>query len=388
VCHNFTPEAGTIVSSDVNDVLNDPEIDIIVEAMGGTEPARTLMRDSKAHVVTANKALLAEALPELSRLFSRSPRSARRLGFEAAVAGGVPVIRALQSSLGADNLTSITGIMNGTTNFILSKMDAEGKSYASVLAEAQAAGFAEADPTADVEGHDARNKLVLLTALATGLFVPPAKIRTVGITAVSDWDFAALREQGLTIKLLGSMLMFAPAAEGATPSPPPMRLLDLFVSPSVVGRTSAFGLTAGPMNLIRTRGDSTGTLAFYGAGAGRFATANSVVSDMVNIAKGTASTVIPRPRPRKLGLTLKQSSETARGWYLRGPKDAVELTSVALWRQGRSIRPVGPAGGDTKAFMVDGVSFPELAGLARRVAAKATGSNLVMFPVDSSSNGW
>lgn len=394
-CHGFEPEAGTRVTANLDDVITDADLDIVVEAMGGIEPAKSIFLNSKAHIVTANKALLANEFPAINKAFRSKKRGQRRLGYEASVAGGVPIIRALQSSLLSDTIHGVAGIMNGTTNFILSKMAAEGKAYADVLKEAQEAGFAEADPTADVEGHDARNKLVLLTALTTGLYVPPSKIRTTGITCVSDWDFDAVSRlggAGYTIKLLGSVTRFSgPAGATASTSDEPSQgsnLLDLLVSPSVVSKESAFGLTNGAMNLVRVHGENTGVTAYYGAGAGRYATANSIVADMLNIAKGTSTgPAFPRPTPKKLGTTLRVQDSHKRDWYIRGPGKVLEAVGLSLWRQGMGVSPIigGPDSASTKAILANGASHAEISGLLRRLSSKAENSadvsGVVCFPV-------
>jgi hypothetical protein len=177
------------------------------------------------------------------------------------------------------------------------------------------------------------------------------------------------------IKLLVSMTAFSPAPsseeskEGPTK---PVTLLDLFVSPVIVPKGSAFGLTSGAMNLVRVNGQNTGVTAYYGAGAGRYATANSIVSDMVNMAKGTAiGPAFPRPKPAKTGTTVRMDNGFQQDWYLRGPAQAVETVALSLWRQGHAISPVGPTTGDNRAVTAAGVSHSALQGLLKRVAAKA-----------------
>lgn len=400
---DFEVEPGTSVTADPLAVLDDPEIDIVVEVIGGTgAPARDLVFGAAArgkHVVTANKALLADALPDVRRAFS----SRRQLGFEAAVAGGVPVIRAMQESLLVDSVTGVAGIMNGTTNYCLSAMASEGKSYGDVLAAAQAAGFAEADPTADVEGFDARNKLVLLTQLAFGTWVPPARVRTTGITGVTAFDMAAAAAGGFTIKLLGVSELFdegggaavgdaAAAANVAAAAPPssnpsvdgapPLRrrLLDIFVSPALVPVNSALGRTGGALNLVQVDSAALGRTTFAGAGAGRFPTANSIVADLFAIAKGTnAKRPFPRAPPAKVGLALKPSDAREHTFFVRGPARLADLLSVALWRQGRSVSPCGvpdaTANPDkVKAFLVV-ASARELTSLIRRAARKVAGED-------------
>lgn len=411
---DFAVEPGTVVTADPQAVLGDPSIDIVVEVIGGTgAPAKDLVLGAAAagkHVVTANKALLAEQVPALRKAFTGrgGKKRARYLGYEAAVAGGIPIIRTLQEGLLPDSIQGVAGIMNGTTNYMLTAMADSGAAYADVLRDAQAAGFAETDPTADVEGHDARNKLVLLAQLAHGVWVPPAKVRTTGITGVSAFDVAAARAvgAGYTIKLLGVAQAFdepapAPAADGAaggaaaaaaaSPARPGKRLLDLWVSPALVPCGSPLATTGGALNMIQVDSASLGRTTYLGAGAGRFPTANSVVADMTAIALGTiAPQPFPRPAPERVaqpdgtpGLRLVVSDALKRTFYVRAPARLADLLGVALWRQGRTFTPAIPAGApaggsgsgsgasadsEPRALLVPAVSHHELSVLLRRVA--------------------
>ena len=397
---DFSPEAHTVVTSDPAAVLSDPSIDIVVEAIGGTgSPARELVLGAAAagkHVVTANKALLAAALPDVRRAF---PSKRVALGYEASVAGGVPVIRALTHSLLGDSPTSVAGIMNGTTNFILTAMAGGGKSFAEALAEAQAAGFAEADPSGDVEGHDARNKLVLLTQLAYGVWVPPAQVRTAGIAGVTAFDVAAAAAQGFAVKLLGVSRLFPGdggggsggggegggegGGGGAAAAAKQRLLLDAFVSPALVPLGSPMAGTGGAHNLLYIDSPALGRVGFSGPGAGRDATATSILADMVSIARGThGPKPFPRPPPARQGLSIKPSATLKRDTYVRAPAQLADLLSVALWRQGRAVTPVGaPAaaaaaaagGGPVKAFCVH-ASAAELESLVARGAKKVGGA--------------
>lgn len=296
----------------------------------------------------------------------------------------------MQESLLVDSITGIAGIMNGTTNYCLTAMASEGKSYGDVLAAAQAAGFAEADPTADVEGLDARNKLVLLTQLAFGTWVPPARVRTTGITGVTAFDMAAAAAGGFTIKLLGvSELFDESSADGGAAAPmsdlsgdaPPLlrkRFLDIFVSPALVPINSPLGRTGGALNLVQVDSTALGRTTFSGAGAGRFPTANSIVADLLAIAKGTnAKRPFPRAPPSKVGLAIKPSDAREHTFFVRGPAPLANLLSVALWRQGRSVSPCGVPDENPdkyKAFLVD-ASARELTSLIRRAARKVAGAD-------------
>ena len=347
------------------------------------------------HVVSANKALLAAALPEVRRAFSSR---ARQLGYEAAVCGGVPVVRALQHGLAPDACSRVVGILNGTTNHILCAMGAgAGATYADALAGAQAAGFAETDPSSDVLGLDARNKLVLLAQLAFGAWVPPERVRTEGIAGVTPFDWAAAGAAGYVIKLLGIAEQYADAPAGggdaaetppadapaggsdeasAAPARPPRTkaLLDMCVTPALVARGGPLAVTHGASNLVHVDSTALQRTTLSGQGAGRAPTAASVFADLLAIAKGTnGRTPFPRPTPARVGRSLKASDTLRRTFYVRGPPALVHLLSLVLWRQGSRVQPCGaPHGGApaAEAFVVAGVSHRELASLVRRAARK------------------
>ena len=266
-----------------------PEIDVIVEVMGGDEPARTLVLAALANgraVVTANKHLLAHHGPDLERA-SRAADSPLR--FEASVAAGIPVLGPLALDLAGNRIARVRGIVNGTTNFILTAMAREGRDYADVLAEAQARGYAEADPTADVEGLDAVNKLVILVRLAFGAWIDPASIGNrpgtttgapgaPGITGVTAGDIAALAGEGRALRLLATARL---AEDGA---------LEASVVPTAVPAGSPFGRCDGVLNRVEVDAEPVGRVAFEGPGAGGSATASAVLGDLVAIARGLGST--------------------------------------------------------------------------------------------------
>jgi len=270
-------------------LVGDPDVDLIVELMGGLEPARTLVLAALAtgkHVVTANKALIASHGPELEAA-ARTTGGALR--FEAAVGGGIPVLGPLASELAANRIISVRGIVNGTTNFILTAMAGEGRGYGDVLADAQARGYAEADPTADVEGHDAVAKLVILARLAFGMWLDPAAVATrldradgspgrAGITGVTGEDVAAAAAEGRAIKLVASA---AVASDG---------VVEAGVLPALLPLTSALGRTDGVVNRIEIDGVPVGRVAFEGPGAGGPATSSAVLGDLLAIARGGGST--------------------------------------------------------------------------------------------------
>jgi homoserine dehydrogenase len=265
-----------------------PDTDVVVELMGGDEPARTLIAAAlvagKA-VVTANKHVLAHHGPELEAIARRTGAALR---FEAAVGGGIPVLGPLALDLAANQVEAVRGIVNGTTNFILSAMAAEGRAYAAILADAQAAGYAEADPSGDVEGGDAVNKLVVLARLAFGRWLDPGTIRVApllaggalglpGVTGVTAEDIAAAAAAGFAIKLIASARRAGAAIAGA-------------VLPSAVPLAAPLGRTDGVLNRIEVVASPVGTVAFSGPGAGGPATASAVLGDLIALARGAGST--------------------------------------------------------------------------------------------------
>ncbi len=412
--HDFTVEAGTTVTSDVSAITGDAGLDIVVEVLGGKDPALDVLRAAAAkgqHAVTANKALLAEHLPSLDAAFAGSRTTARRgcnalLGYEAAVAGGVPVIRALRDSLLPDTITRVHGVLNGTTNYILTKMAAEGTSYAAALAAAQAAGFAEADPSADVLGEDAANKLVILAKLAFGVYVHPFHVPTTGITLVKDVDFQLAHEFGYTIKLVGSATLVPPrkgeARAGALSKPrvhSKPSMLDMFVSPMLVPESSPIGATAGADNIVLVDGAASGTTSYSGAGAGRYPTANSVVADMVAIATnsmGAKPFPRPPPVPRRAGggVKLTTNNDVSRWWYVRGPTGVVGDVTRRAWEHlvffSSAAREAHGMGMD--AVVLAELTFKQVDALVRRAEAKAAAGGVaggasvaestIIFPVD------
>ena len=265
-----------------------PDTDVIVELMGGEEPAATLLAAALAAgkgVVTANKHVIAH---HGSALEAAARHADAPLRFEAAVGGGIPVLGPLATDLAANRIAAVRGIVNGTTNYILTAMTDEGRGYEEVLAAAQAAGYAEADPSGDVEGHDAVNKLVILARLAFGTWLAPADVATMaaegpgagspGITGVTADDIAAAGAAGQVVKLIAS------AHRG------PNGTVEAAVLPTAVPGDSAFGRTSGVMNRIEIDAEPVGTVAFSGPGAGGPATSSAVLADLMAIARGLGST--------------------------------------------------------------------------------------------------
>lgn len=267
---------GVRVVDDVSRVIGDPEVDIVVEMIGGIDAARRIVLDSLAagkHIVTANKALLAE---HGSEIFAKAREADRAVAFEASVAGGVPIISALSVGLAANQIQSLTAILNGTCNYILTKMTREGVSYADALADAQALGYAEADPTLDVDGTDTAHKLAILAQLAFGANAAIADIPRQGIDRLQLADLKYAGELGHAIKLLA----VAKWANGAG--------LELRVAPMLVKRGSPLAEVHGPYNAVRVVGDAVGDVLFQGRGAGMMPTASAVVGDIIDVAAGRA----------------------------------------------------------------------------------------------------
>jgi homoserine dehydrogenase len=294
--------------ADAGAVLDDPEISIVVELVGGLEPARSLMLRAMAagkHVVTANKALLAHHGPEL---FGEARRNGVLLGFEAAVAGGIPLIRAVKDGLAANRIGSVFGIVNGTCNYILSKMTDEGRDFAEILKEAQAHGYAEADPALDIEGTDSAHKLQILATLAFRTSVDLKDIYTEGITAVSRHDVEDAAELGYRIKLLA----IAKASDGG---------IEVRVHPTMIPANSPMAAVSGVFNAVFITGDNVGNLMFYGRGAGQLPTASAVWSDTLEMARRVAQgipalpTDLPSIRPEPL--PLRAMGEIRTEYFLR-----------------------------------------------------------------------
>ncbi|MDP2211302.1 MAG: homoserine dehydrogenase [Candidatus Aquicultor sp.] len=258
-------------SGDANEVINHPDVDIVVEVIGGIEPAYTFIKnalENGKHVVTANKALMASrggALLELAE------RKGVDLFFEASVGGGIPIIRPLKYSLVGNTISRVMGIVNGTTNYILTKMVDEGMPLEAALKEAQELGFAEADPTADVEGHDAAAKIAILASIAFNSRVVAEQVYTEGIMDITQADIAYAKEMGYAIKLLA----LAKEDEDG---------VDVRVHPAMIPADHPLAQVSGVMNAIFIEGDAVGEVMFYGPGAGSLPAASAIVGDVFEVA--------------------------------------------------------------------------------------------------------
>lgn len=262
-----------VLVHDYETIVNDPEVDIVVEVMGGLEPAHTFVKralEAGKSVATSNKALVAKFGPELMDIARNKNIN---FLFEASCGGGIPIIRALNQSLTADQIDEVTGILNGTTNYMLTKMDMEGSRFESVLKEAQEKGYAEADPTADVEGYDACRKIAILSSLAYGKFLNYEKIHTEGITRITPEDMEYARAMGMSIKLLATSRKLSEDSYYAV------------VAPFLVGKNNPLYSVNDVYNGIFVHGNVLGDAMFYGSGAGKLPTASAVVADVVDEAK-------------------------------------------------------------------------------------------------------
>jgi homoserine dehydrogenase len=273
-----------LLCTDPAAVVDDPAVDIVVEVMGGLEPARSLILRAIAAgkpVVTANKAVIARYGEEIAA--AAAERGVYVL-LEAAVGGGIPIIEPLKQSLGANRIERVSGIINGTTNYILSRMAAEGADYEAVLADAQRLGYAEADPAADVQGGDAADKIAILTGLAYGGSVPRDAIPTEGIDRLDARDVAYADKLGFVVKLLAVSQRIDPAHGSSTPSSDNIQWLDVRVHPTLVPRNHPLAGVNGVNNAILVEGEPVGQVMFFGPGAGAGPTASAVVADILNIA--------------------------------------------------------------------------------------------------------
>ena len=302
-------EKGVLIEK-AEDILNDPDIDIVIELIGGYEPAKKFILkaiENGKNVVTANKALLAVHGEEI---YKAAAAKNVDIGFEGSVGGGIPIIRVLKEGLAANNILSIYGIINGTSNYILSKMTNEGKAFSDVLSEAQRLGYAEADPTFDIEGIDSAHKLAVLTTLAFGTPVKFDNIYTEGITKVTPLDIEYAKEFGYKIKLLAISKM----DNGE---------IEVRVHPTMVPNEYLISTVEGVFNAIYISGDAVGDTMFYGRGAGDMPTGSAVVSDIIEIArdiinnsKGRVPSAAFQLNERK-ALKIKKMDDIVCPFYLR-----------------------------------------------------------------------
>lgn len=298
---------------DVDVIINDPEIEVVVEVMGGVEPAFTFVKralEAGKSVCTSNKALVAAHGPELLEMAKK-----RNLNFmfEASVGGGIPIIRPLNQSLTADEITKITGILNGTTNYILTKMDKEGSTYEETLKEAQELGYAERNPEADVEGFDACRKIAILTSLAYGSTVKFEEIRTEGITKITTKDFKYAEKLGYVVKLLATSCKENDKVYAIT-------------APFMINSTHPLYNVNDVLNGIYIHDNVIGNVMFFGAGAGKLPTASAVVADVVDCVKHKGKNVMTVWSVEKL--ELGDADDEVRKFFVRVKGNVSDLSAV------------------------------------------------------------
>lgn len=307
------------VVHDVNVILEDDEVSIICETMGGVGAAYRFTRqalESGKSVCTSNKELVAAHAPEL--LAIAKEKNCNYL-FEASVGGGIPIIRPLNYSLTAEKIEGITGILNGTTNYILSKMEKEGADFDDVLRKAQEKGYAERNPEADVEGHDACRKIAILSSLMLGKNVDSNKIYTEGITRITPADFIYSKAAGMSIKLLAISKAADPEAESA---------LQAMVAPFMIGEEHPLRMVNGVFNAVCVRGNMLGDSMYYGQGAGKLPTASAVVSDVIDCARHQGRTIMCFWDQKDAELV--DIRETERAFFVRAKADAAEKVKEAF----------------------------------------------------------
>ena len=304
VVHNINKKRDVNISLSDNpdDILNDSEIDIVVELMGGVEKPYEIVKKALSNgksVVTANKALLAYHRYELQELAGEIP-----FMYEASTAGGIPIIGALRNGLSANHIDSIMGIMNGTCNYMLTKMINNGALYDDILKESQELGYAEADPTFDVGGFDAAHKLLILASIAYGIDAKPEDILIEGIENITDTDVEFAKEFGYEIKLLGIAKKIGDGVE-------------LRVHSTLIPQDSMIAKVDGVMNAITVVGDRVGETMYYGAGAGGDATASAVISDIIDIARGNQGPMLGYKKSLESGLRLLDRDDITSKYYIR-----------------------------------------------------------------------
>ncbi len=343
---------GMTLTTDAFAVVAQPDIDIVVELIGGYEPARELVLGAIAngkHVVTANKALIAKHGNEI---FEAAQAQGVIVAFEAAVAGGIPIIKALREGLAANRIEWVAGIINGTGNFILTEMRDKGRDFAEVLAEAQALGYAEADPTFDIEGIDAAHKLTIIAAIAFGIPLQFDKVYTEGIAHITREDVGYAEQLGYRIKHLGLTRRTE-------------RGIELRVHPTLIPQRRLIANVNGVMNAVLVKGDAVGPTLYYGAGAGREPTASAVVADLVDVTR--TLTTDPENRVPHLAfqpdalsdIPVLSMDEVETAYYLRmqlvdRPGVLADITRI-LGDQGISIEAVlqkEPVGGASDVSLI------------------------------------
>jgi homoserine dehydrogenase len=334
----------SMITTDLNSIVSDPEINIVIEVMGGIEPARTLILEAiknKKSVITANKALLATHGHEL---FNAADAAKVDLYYEAAVAGAIPIIRSMRESLAGDQITRVMGIVNGTTNYILTKMHEEGRAFDDVLKEAQALGYAEADPTADIEGHDAAAKAALLASLAFHSTVTIDEVYCEGISAITIDDVNAAKAMGSVIKLLA-------IAELTVKDE-----ISVRVHPVMLPSSHPLASVRNAFNAVYVESEAAGQLMFYGRGAGGAPTASAILGDLVAVTRHRAYSTVGYGESDYADLDIAPVGDVKSQFFVRlhvADKSGV-LASIAQVFAGEkiSIQTVRQAGLGSDAELV------------------------------------
>jgi homoserine dehydrogenase len=323
------PIGNAIRSKNADDIINDPEIQIVIELVGGTTFAKDLVLralSSGKHVVTANKKLLAEYGPDI---FEMAQRNSASVFFEASVGGGMPVIKAIREAMIGNEILSIKTIINGTCNYILTRMERDGLTFDAALREAQTAGFAEADPTLDIGGGDSGHKVAIMASLVTDAYVPFKSIPIEGITGISADDISFAKEMGYRIKLLGVIKTSPDRAD-----------VDVRVHPAMLHNHHILASVSNEFNAVLLEGDAVGNMLLYGKGAGQMPTASAVISDIIDVARN-----IKASSPQRIPM----------GYYSRGHEIAIRPIDEILSRyylrftvmdKPRVLAPIAAALGD------------------------------------------
>jgi homoserine dehydrogenase len=351
--------APELLTTDAASLVTRPDVDIVVELIGGIEPARTLLLTalkSGKSVVTANKELLAR---QAAALHDAARTGGADLQYEAGVAGAIPLLRALRESLAGDTVRSVLGIVNGTTNYILDRMDSSGAGFADALAEAQALGYAEADPTADIEGLDAAAKAAILASLAFHTQVTAADVHTEGISGVTAADIASAQALGCVVKLLA----ICERCDGG---------ISARVHPAMIPRVHPLAAVREAYNAVFVEAESAGRLMFYGAGAGGQPTASAVLGDIVAVARSQLAGMSGSVRPVYAGLPVVPIGEALTRYYVALDVDdrpgVLAPVAAMFAKHGVSIKAVRMIGRDDNAHLVIVTHTAREAALAATVA--------------------
>jgi homoserine dehydrogenase len=336
-----------LMTLDWQEVVRDPRVQVVIELVGGTTIARTMVLTALGlgkPVITANKALLAAHGPEL---FAAASRHGANLYYEASVAGGIPIIKVVRESLVGNRFERIFGIVNGTCNYILTRMKREGADFSDVLADAQRLGYAEAEPSLDVDGHDAAHKIGILASLAHGFWIKQGDIHVEGIRAITKLDIQFAGQLGYTIKLLGIVKRGAPAAKGRRSKAPNGSRVQVSVYPALVPNSHVLAGINDVYNAVFVRGDIVGDTLYYGRGAGKDATASAVLSDVADAAldlQHRSGNRVPPFVPHERNGAVLPITESVSRYYVRlnvvDQAGVIALVSAILGRAGISIASV------------------------------------------------